>query len=324
MLQELFSKYDGSRKYDDIADIHILLRQFDKAEKLCSAHTPRKLNFTLLKQELLRAYGYPTFRTITIPSSCNLSELRKVLKERKRIATSNWNTTLLEDLDPLSDKFTEQPDRRAIHLIVDGTNAVVSATEPRWSIDEVPRDTVIQEVIHSSSAKFKEFQRFDSRKFSLTKYQPASSHTHFRAISKLSIPKVMERPLLLLYNLPRNGSGGFVDTEHLESSLQFDSVRRLAVIVGASGSGKSRMAIELLCRKFGFYFTCATGGTEHAIGSRDIQSMVSTVTKKCNDSDMDFSRALSPVHPEIPAVKERNVDNAIRVGDFATIPAVCR
>ncbi|OZJ01375.1 hypothetical protein BZG36_05693, partial [Bifiguratus adelaidae] len=68
----------------------------------------------------------------------------------------------------------------------------------------------------------------------------------------------MERPLLLLHNLPRNGSGGFVDTEHLESSLQFDSVRRLAVIVGASDSGKSRMAIELLCRK----------------------------AKKCNDPDM--------------------------------------
>ncbi|OZJ01391.1 hypothetical protein BZG36_05786, partial [Bifiguratus adelaidae] len=117
---------------------------------------PRKLNFILLKQEL--AYGDPTFRTITVPSSCNLSELRKIihaecptllqgidpaslkaykaslspieskellqdLKERKRIATSKWNTTLLDDLDLLSDYFTNQPDKRAIHLIVDCTEA---------------------------------------------------------------------------------------------------------------------------------------------------------------------------------------------------------
>ncbi|OZJ01939.1 hypothetical protein BZG36_05394, partial [Bifiguratus adelaidae] len=284
--------------------------------------TARKLNFILLKNGL--AYGDPTFRSITVPSSCNLSELREVIRDKcstllqgidpaslqvyktdlddvgsdvllqqleaqnVTIDVAEWRTTLLRGLALLSDYFANQPDKRAIHLVVDCTAAVKQRDKeaPRWSIDEVPRDTVIQEVDTFLLSKLNEFQRFDSRKFSLTKYQPESSHAHFRAISKLVIPKVTERPLLLLHNLPRNGSGGFVDTEHLESSLQFDSVRRLAVIVGASGSGKSRMAIELLCRKFGFYFTCATGGTEHAIGSRDIQSMVSTVTKKCNDPDM--------------------------------------
>jgi Crinkler effector protein N-terminal domain len=115
-----------------------------------------ELNFILLKQGL--AYGSPTFRTITVPSSCKLSKLRKAiqaecsrlleafdpadlnvykaslwqteskaflqqLKSGRRIATSEWKTSLLDDLDLLSDKFTEQPDERAIHLIVDCTEA---------------------------------------------------------------------------------------------------------------------------------------------------------------------------------------------------------
>jgi Crinkler effector protein N-terminal domain len=49
--------------------------------------------------------------------------LLQQLKSGSRIATSEWKTSLLDDLDLLSDSFTEQPDERAIHLIVDCTNA---------------------------------------------------------------------------------------------------------------------------------------------------------------------------------------------------------
>jgi Crinkler effector protein N-terminal domain len=115
-----------------------------------------ELNFILLKQGL--AYGSPTFRTLTVPSSCKLSKLREVIRDKcswlleafdpadlnvykasllqteskallqqlksgSRIATSEWKTSLLDDLDLLSDSFTKQPDERAIHLIVDCTNA---------------------------------------------------------------------------------------------------------------------------------------------------------------------------------------------------------
>ncbi|OZJ01358.1 hypothetical protein BZG36_05685, partial [Bifiguratus adelaidae] len=54
--------------------------------------TPRKLNFIVVKQEL--AYGDPTFRTITVPSSCNLSELREVIRDKC--------STLLQGIDPAS------------------------------------------------------------------------------------------------------------------------------------------------------------------------------------------------------------------------------
>ncbi|OZJ01424.1 hypothetical protein BZG36_05595, partial [Bifiguratus adelaidae] len=115
-----------------------------------------ELKFILIKQGF--AHGKPTVRTITIQASCDLSQLREVLhgkcstllegvdpadlivfkaslspsrskallqdlKEGKKIATGEWNTTFFEELDPLFDIFTEQPDRRAIHLIVDCTDA---------------------------------------------------------------------------------------------------------------------------------------------------------------------------------------------------------
>jgi Crinkler effector protein N-terminal domain len=115
-----------------------------------------ELKFILLNEAL--AHGDPTFRTLVISSSCDLSQLRKAihvecsrllkaidpaslkvykasllqteskallqeLKSGRRIATSEWKTSLLDDLDLLSDSFTEQPDRRTIHLIVDCTEA---------------------------------------------------------------------------------------------------------------------------------------------------------------------------------------------------------
>ncbi|OZJ01394.1 hypothetical protein BZG36_05783, partial [Bifiguratus adelaidae] len=51
-----------------------------------------ELNFTLLKQGL--AYGDPTFRTITVPSSCKLSQLREVIRDKC--------STLLQGIDPAS------------------------------------------------------------------------------------------------------------------------------------------------------------------------------------------------------------------------------
>jgi hypothetical protein len=118
---------------------------------------PRKLNFILLKQEL--AYGDPTFHTITVQSSCNLSEFREVVRDKcstllqgigpaslqvyktdlddvesdvllqqleaqdVTIDVAQWRTTLLRGLALLSDYFPKQPNKRAIHLIVDCTEA---------------------------------------------------------------------------------------------------------------------------------------------------------------------------------------------------------
>ncbi|OZJ01334.1 hypothetical protein BZG36_05727, partial [Bifiguratus adelaidae] len=99
------------------------------------------------------------------PSESNA--LLQEIKNGRRIANSEWKTSLLGDLGLLSHYFTKQPDKTAIHLIVDCTAAVKQRDKeaPRWSIDEVPRDTVIQEVDTFLLSKLKEFQRFDSRKF---------------------------------------------------------------------------------------------------------------------------------------------------------------
>ncbi|OZJ01371.1 hypothetical protein BZG36_05742, partial [Bifiguratus adelaidae] len=97
--------------------------------------TARKLNFILLKNGL--ADGDPTFRTITVPSSCNLSELRKVIRDKCSILLKDVDPASLEvyktDLDDVesdvllqqleTQKVTIDPDKTVIRLIVDCTNA---------------------------------------------------------------------------------------------------------------------------------------------------------------------------------------------------------
>jgi Crinkler effector protein N-terminal domain len=115
-----------------------------------------KLKYVVVKNGL--AYGDASVYTIVVSSSIDLSELRNAiqadcapllngvtkgalevykaslspaeskallhkLKTGDGIAKDEWKTSLLDDLDLLSDKFTEQPNKRAIHLIVDCTNA---------------------------------------------------------------------------------------------------------------------------------------------------------------------------------------------------------
>jgi Crinkler effector protein N-terminal domain len=55
------------------------------------------------------------------PSESNA--LIQEIKNGRRIANSEWKTSLLGDLGLLSHYFTKQPDKTAIHLIVDCKNA---------------------------------------------------------------------------------------------------------------------------------------------------------------------------------------------------------
>jgi Crinkler effector protein N-terminal domain len=69
-------------------------------------------------------------------ASLSPTESKAILQELKggrRVTNSEWKTALLEDIDLLSDYFTEQPNKRAIHLIVDCTNAgELRATLRSW------------------------------------------------------------------------------------------------------------------------------------------------------------------------------------------------
>jgi hypothetical protein len=128
-----------------------------------------ELKFVLIKQGF--AHGKPTFRTITIQASCDLSQLREVLHDKcstllegvdpadlivhkaslspiesdallqqleagnVNIDVAEWRTTLLRGLALLSDIFTTRTDKRALHLIVDCTEAcTLRAVSRIWQL----------------------------------------------------------------------------------------------------------------------------------------------------------------------------------------------
>jgi Crinkler effector protein N-terminal domain len=72
--------------------------------------------FEDLRLDKLRVY-----KARLTPSESNV--LLQEIKEGRRIANSEWKTSLLGDLDLLSHYFPKQPDKTAIHLLVDCTNA---------------------------------------------------------------------------------------------------------------------------------------------------------------------------------------------------------
>ncbi|POG69533.1 hypothetical protein GLOIN_2v1776858 [Rhizophagus irregularis DAOM 181602=DAOM 197198] len=62
--------------------------------------------------------------------------------------------------------------------------------------------------------------------------------------------------ILIMNDLPTiNGNDGLTDTTVLEELSQ---IKECLIVLGASGSGKTRTLIELLCKKYGFYFTGLT------------------------------------------------------------------
>ena len=89
----------------------------------------------------------------------------------------------------------------------------------------------------------------------------------------------MQRPFLLMDGLPmRDGDDGLTDTTNLEEISQ---IKKCLIVLGTSGSGKTRTLIELLCRKYGFYFT---GLTQENPGSRDLSTMINHLHPRLKDS----------------------------------------
>ncbi|GBC03986.1 hypothetical protein RclHR1_05440004 [Rhizophagus clarus] len=54
-----------------------------------------------------------------------------------------------------------------------------------------------------------------------------------------------------------NGDNGLTNTTDLK---ELSDIKEIMIILGTSGSGKTRTLIELLCKKYGFYFTGLTKG----------------------------------------------------------------
>ncbi|OZJ02556.1 hypothetical protein BZG36_04329 [Bifiguratus adelaidae] len=108
-----------------------------KAFKITLPSTANTWNVRVAVQQECSRSNVP-FRDIRLDkvdvykASISPSESKALLQEIKsgrRIANSEWKTSLLDELDLLSDYFTEQPNKRAIHLIVDCTDALLDNSE---------------------------------------------------------------------------------------------------------------------------------------------------------------------------------------------------
>ncbi|CAB5365005.1 unnamed protein product [Rhizophagus irregularis] len=111
---------------------------------------------------------------------------------------------------------------------------------------------------------------------------PDKAHPYYNAIRDLQIPsnpKYKQRPLLLMNDLPTiNGNDGLTDTTVLEDLSQ---IKEIMIVLGTSGSGKTRTLIELLCKKYGIYFT---GLVKENPGSGDLRMMIDHIFPRLKES----------------------------------------
>ncbi|PKY34560.1 hypothetical protein RhiirB3_532862 [Rhizophagus irregularis] len=75
-----------------------------------------------------------------------------------------------------------------------------------------------------------------------------------------------------------NGNDGLTDTTVLEDLSQ---IKEIMIVLGTSGSGKTRTLIELLCKKYGIYFT---GLVKENPGSGDLRMMIDHIFPRLKES----------------------------------------
>ncbi|PKK57001.1 hypothetical protein RhiirC2_858389, partial [Rhizophagus irregularis] len=165
-----------------------------------------------------------------------------------------------------------------IHII-----AIIPATDSlEWSIDLSDTSTVVSNV-DAILSDFRElFKRCCCEKLKLPIFKPDKAHPYYNAIRDLQIPsnpKYKQRPLLLMNDLPTiNGNDGLTDTTVLEDLSQ---IKEIMIVMGTSGSGKTRTLIELLCKKYGIYFT---GLVKENPGSGDLRMMIDHIFPRLKES----------------------------------------
>ncbi|CAB4436577.1 unnamed protein product [Rhizophagus irregularis] len=107
---------------------------------------------------------------------------------------------------------------------------------------------------------------------------------------KTTVPRINGRPCLLLYNLPggSNMNQPITQISSIRSAIK-NAKNNLLVLLGTSGSGKTRTCYELLCEDWGLYFIGARKGNG---GSGDIEAIESYLWKynKLTDNFEDNRR----------------------------------
>ncbi|KAL5498505.1 hypothetical protein ACEPAH_1858 [Sanghuangporus vaninii] len=85
-------------------------------------------------------------------------------------------------------------------------------------------------------------------------------------IKKLGVPKIDDKPVLLLHNLGNDIVDSTLVNELFTKSSRF--------LVNTSGSGKTRLLFEGLTRHWGFYFTTIVNDENHRLGSADMMDTI--------------------------------------------------
>lgn len=158
---------------------------------------------------------------------------------------------------------------------------MITSDSLEWSIELSDTPTVVSNV-DAFLFKFSElFTRCCCEKLKLPIFKPDKAHPYYNAIRDLQIPlnpKYEQRPYLLMSDLPIDGDDGLTDTADLEKRSE---IKECLIVLGTSGSGKTRTLIELLCKKYGFYFT---GLTNENPGSGDLSMMIDHLPPRLKDS----------------------------------------
>ncbi|OZJ05383.1 hypothetical protein BZG36_01977 [Bifiguratus adelaidae] len=149
-----------------------------------------------------------------------------------------------------------------IHILADCTTAVSysSIKKPKhWSIPLKEKDEVLAEAKRIIKVFKPNLLPFLQGSFEHVEYQPPDSHPHAEIVRQLKLPQNPKNP---------------------QTPFLLDDV--LAVVLGTSGSGKTRTMIELLCRRYGFYFSASVKG-ERSLGASDLATAKKRLADKLGD-----------------------------------------
>jgi len=91
------------------------------------------------------------------------------------------------------------------------------------------------------------------------------------------------RLLFSLHSLPETNTSGYVDDATMDSMIQKVYSRSWFMMVGTSGSGKTRHIYELFCKIYGIFLTFDTAENSKNIGSQDLDQAAYSMRLEQND-----------------------------------------
>ncbi|PVF91106.1 hypothetical protein CPB86DRAFT_745978 [Serendipita vermifera] len=197
------------------------------------------------------------------------------------IIHDNESSKRLDGLDPISSYWSLQPSSDRVHLLVSIPDDPELKTPPQqFPQDKVtPPKNEITYRLEASAPRLKaRISRYLRRKVQLPSWKPQRGTPEIRKyIESLNIPAPASSrlfPSLLLHNL-----GELSYDQLLPGRIEglFFAGSILRFLCNTSGSGKTRLLFEGLCRNWGFYFTACRD--PDYIGSLDLETTIGQTAK---------------------------------------------